>query len=355
MNAALFKRLGLVLAALWWLAVPVNAAVPHEDAVPAYATEQSILQIEKDAPEPGWLSPLSGRSHTFRTTISSSIQEPGVILQRGGNTWRTWRNGPIAFWGGVLLLLVPTAILAFYSRKGTIRLHAPPTGRQIKRFSGWERLVHWVTAITFLILAFTGLLITYGKVTLLPLIGHDAFSVLAMVSKWAHNVSGPLFVVASVVMFFTFLRENFWKRYDWAWIRGAGGFVSGKHIPTGKFNAGSKLWYWGGVVFLGLLVSASGLVLDFVNFGQTRYIIQWANYVHMVAAILYIVASLGHIYIGTIGTEGAYQAMRRGTVDEQWAKEHHEYWYDDVMRTGRDQPGGQPPAGAVGAAARPLS
>ena len=334
------------------LVLPILALanVPHEDAVPAYSAEQTVRQIEQDVPEPGWTSSASGKRHMARNYISSTIDEPTVILPRGGNTWRTLRNGPIAFWSAVLLIGVLVLVAAFYFIVGPTGLKGQPTGRKILRFTGFQRLVHWTTAIVFLVLAFTGLIIMYGKELLIPLLGHDFFSSLAAFSKWLHDFAGPLFVVLSILMFFTFLRENFFKRYDWHWIKGGGGLISKRHIPAGKFNAGEKLWFWGGVTFLGLLISASGLVLDFTNFGQTRYIIQWANYVHIFAAMLYMIATIGHIYMGTIGNEGAYRAMRDGTIDEQWAKEHHELWYDEIKRRG-DQD--VPPPRRAGASPRP--
>jgi formate dehydrogenase subunit gamma len=68
--------------------------------------------------------------------------------------------------------------------------------------------------------------------------------------------------------------------------------------------------------------------------------------VHAIAALLYITISLGHIYMGTIGVEGSYRAMREGVVDEAWAKEHHEIWYNEVKSGKRAAAGGAVPAGA---------
>jgi formate dehydrogenase subunit gamma len=154
-----------------------------------------------------------------------------------------------------------------------------------------------------------------------------------------------VFIVCSVVMFLTFVRDNFFRPWDWEWIKGLGGLLSHKHIPAGYFNAGEKLWFWFGVVLLGLVMSISGLILDFVNFGQTRYLIQLADYLHLAGATLYIAAAMGHIYIGTLGTPGTYEAMRYGTVDEAWAKTHHEIWYEEVKAGAPPTaPSGEPPA-----------
>lgn len=322
----------LLWAALLLASSTVGAAVPHQDAVPAYAEEQTILQLEKDLPEPGWLSPASGRRHGDRHWLVpiGRESESDLILQRGGNTWRTIRNGPLGMLSGVILLLAPLAIFALWRLARPARVEPAEGGKRIERFTRWERLVHWATAISFIVLAITGVLILFGKQLLIPLIGHSAFSWLAIISKYVHNVVGPLFVVCSVVMFFTFVRKNFFNRSDLLWVRKGGGLLTGEHVRAGYFNAGEKLWFWGGVVLLGLLVSISGLVLDFVNFGQTRYIIQLADYLHIGAATLYMAAAMGHTYLGTLGSPGAYEGMRHGSVDANWARAHHRDWYDEV-------------------------
>jgi formate dehydrogenase subunit gamma len=345
---AFLSRQRLLLAILLALLLPAlaHAAVPHKDAVPAYAEEQTILQAEKDTPEPGWASTASGRVHIDRHFIGQYGESEGnVILQRGGNTWRTIRNGPLATISGTLMVATLLAIFAFYQLIGPARLDHPESGHRIQRFTPWQRLIHWTTAISFVLLAITGLIIMFGKKLLLPWMGHEAFSWVAIISKYSHNFIGPLFILCSVAMFFTFLRENLFHRWDWQWIKKGGGLITHQHVPAAYFNAGEKLWFWGGVTLLGLLVSVTGLVLDFVNFGQTRYVLQIANTLHIAGATLYIVAAMGHIYIGTLGTPGAWDAMAHGTVDEEWARAHHEYWYDTVKADQRN--GGAPSDGSL--------
>jgi formate dehydrogenase subunit gamma len=333
--------LATLLALACVLMLPAaRAEVPHKDAQPAYAEEQTMLQAEAGsvAPAPGWDSSASGKVHMDRHFLGQyGASEANVIVQRGGNAWRVLRNGPMATASGAILLAVPLLLLGLYVAVGPTRVEHRESGRRILRFTAWERLVHWSTAISFSVLAITGLLIMFGKL-MIPLIGNTAFSWLAVISKYLHNFIGPLFIVCSVIMFFTFLRRNFFRRIDWLWIRQGGGIVSHKHVPADYFNAGEKLWFWGGVTGLGLLMSVTGLVLDFVTVGQTRYVLQVANILHIAGATLYIAATLGHIYLGTIGTPGAYEGMRYGTVDEEWARAHHEIWYEKVRDTASVQP-----------------
>ena len=267
-----------------------------------------------------------------------------MLIQPQGQTWRALRDGQIAVYGGWTLVVLFLVIMAFYWWKGSLQLHGAPTGRKIERFTPWERSVHWATAISFSVLAVSGIVILFGKSVFLPLIGYTLFSWLALLAKNLHNFLGPLFCVCVFLLFCTFVRNNFFRSYDKLWFRKFGGLLSGHDVPSGKFNAGEKAWFWGGVLFLGVIVSASGLILDFPNFNQTRQTMQISNVVHAVATILFMLGAMGHIYMGTIGMAGAFDAMKTGYVDETWAKEHHEYWYNDV-KSGRVEGKGDAPSG----------
>lgn len=351
----------LLVFTLLLLTTGARAAVPHNSAVPAYAEEQTILQTERDQPEPGYSSAASGREHFDRHFIvpPGFMPEQDLILQRGGNTWRTLRNGPLAAIAGTLILVVPILIFILYRIFGPARLGRPESGHQIQRFSDWDRLTHWATAISFLTLALTGLIVLFGKKVLMPWMGHELFSWIAVIAKYLHNFVGPLFILCSIALFLTFVRRNVFQHRDWIYLRKAGGLFSREHIPVGYFNAGEKIWFWGGVTLLGLVMSITGLLLDFPYFigldiGATRYMLQFANYFHLGGAALYISAAMGHIYLGTLGVPGTYRGMRHGTVDAEWAREHHEQWYSETI-TGGAPPGGTPPAHPIppGAAPRP--
>src|SRR3990170_814410 len=273
-------------------------------------------------------------------------REMGVLVQSAGETWRQIRNGPVTFYGGWLVVLVVLVIAAIYFAKGPVKVHDKPSGRMIERFTLVERWAHWVMGISFVVLGITGLIILFGKHVLLPVIGYTLFAWLSALSKNLHNFVAPLFAVSLLIFIIMFIKDNLPKSYDFSWFAKAPGFFAGKHIPSGRFNGGEKAWFWGGVVVLSLALVGSGAVLLFPNFDQVRSTMQQASVIHMVAGLLVIAASLGHIYLGTIGVEGAYQAMRSGYVDEVWAKEHHEYWYNDVRGGAKSAPGGAVPAGA---------
>ncbi len=264
--------------------------------------------------------------------IQPFVQYPGSRLTNAGEAWRQVRNNWIIPYGGSLLLIALVALALFYFRKGTIRLHGSETGRVIERFTYVERAAHWVNAISFVVLAVSGVIMAFGKFFLLPIIGSTLFGWLAYALKNMHNFIGPLFAVSLLVVFFTFVKDNWPSKEDIAWIMKAGGLFGGSEVPSHRFNAGEKIVFWGGVFFLGLIVVGSGVFLDKIvpAVDYTRANMQVAHMIHGVATVLMMAMFLGHIYMGTIGMEGAYKAMKTGYVDETWAKEHHELWYDDV-------------------------
>ena len=264
--------------------------------------------------------------------IQPFVQYPGSRLTNSGEAWRQVRNNWLIPYGGSLLLIVGLAIGIFYFSKGMIKNHAPDTGRKIERFTPFERAAHWSNAIAFVILAVSGVVMAFGKFFLLPIMGGTLFGWLTYALKNMHNFAGPLFAVSLVIVFLTFLRDNWPQKGDLNWLLKGGGLMSSAEPASNRFNAGEKLVFWGGVFFLGLVVVSSGFVLDKLLPGLVyeRSTMQIAHMVHAIATVLMMAMFIGHIYLGTIGMQDAYKGMRTGYVDETWAKEHHEFWYDDV-------------------------
>ena len=322
-------------------AVLAQAPAP-EDRVKAQQ-ERAVTQPGNNAPV--WREVRGGGGPYTTTTVKG--RETDVLIQSWGDTWRRIRNGPVMFYGGWLLVLAIAAILGLYMWKGPVRLSEPLSGRQMRRFTALEMTVHWTTAISFCLLGITGLIMFFGKHVLLPVMGYTLFAWLTQLSKTLHNFIAPLFIVSVAVMVVIWARDNLWRSYDWRWFgRAWAFFLKSEHIPSGRFNAGEKTWFWAGVLVLSVVMAWSGLVLLFPNFDQTRHTMQEAWIWHATAAMLYIAASLGHIYMGTIGVENTYGNMRHGYCDEIWAKEHHEIWYREVKSGQRQAAGGALPAGA---------
>ncbi len=317
---------------------------PDASADPGYATqtnaERAKVQPGNNAPMwrqvgagvTGYSSLPKDQAPEAGNLIQPFVQYPGSMLTNAGEAWRQVRNNWLIPYGGALLLIVLGAIALFYWRKGTLQLHGAETGRKIERFTAFERSAHWANAIAFSILAISGIVMAFGKFFLHPVIGGTLFGWLAYVMKNLHNFAGPVFAVSLVVVIITFVRDNLPRKEDITWLVKGGGLLGAHEVPSHRFNAGEKVLFWGGVFLLGLIVVASGLVLDKLIPGldYLRSDMQIAHMIHAVATVLMMAMFMGHIYMGTLGMAGAYDAMKTGYVDETWAKEHHELWYDDI-------------------------
>ena len=356
-----------VLTAMLGFGAAVAQPAPAPSAAPAPASggiqSQNIFEVKPEASaDPNYLNQTNGERNKVQpgnnapmwrdvsrgvtgysslplreapeagNLIQPFVKYPGSRLTNAGEAWRQVRNDWIIPYGAALLFVTLLALAIFYFARGSIKLHGAETGRKIERFTPFERATHWSNAIAFVTLAISGIVMAFGKFFLLPIMGGALFGWLTYALKNIHNFMGPLFVVTTIFMIVTFIRSNWPSADDLKWLMRAGGLFGGKEVPSHRFNAGEKVVFWGGVLFLGSIVIASGLFLDKLIPGMAylRGDMQIAHMVHAVATLFMMAMILGHIYIGTLGMQGAYKAMRTGYVDETWAREHHELWYDDI-------------------------
>jgi formate dehydrogenase subunit gamma len=322
---------------------PAGFVAPAEPKLEESNAQRSKTQPGNNAPF--WRDVRSSGNQPGFTTLPGL--EQGVLIQQpadylgfksytAGEAWRQIRNRLIIPYGGALLLIALLGCALLYFAKGPIGGHEAYTGRKIERFTPFERAAHWSNAIAFTLLAVSGLVMAFGKYVLLPVIGSTLFGYLTYLLKNVHNFAGPVFAVSLVVVFLTFVRDNFPRAGDLKWLFKFGGMLGGEHVPSHRFNAAEKVLFWAGVFALGATVVASGLVLDKLVpwVAATRGNMQIALIVHGVSTVLMMAMFAGHIYMGTVGTKDAFKAMRTGYVDEGWATEHHKLWADDV-RAGR--------------------
>ncbi|MGD9387215.1 MAG: formate dehydrogenase subunit gamma [Gammaproteobacteria bacterium] len=260
-------------------------------------------------------------------------QETDVLIQSGGDVWRSVREGPLLRYGGIGLLAVFAAIILFHLIAGTVKLEQR-SGRTITRWTLFERVIHWYTAILFIILGLTGLSLLFGRTVMMPWMGKEAFAAFANVAKPIHDWLAVPFAVGLVLMMVPWIKESLPKAYDFTWLKMGGGYFDrSKHPPAGFVNAGEKLWYW--ILFFGgIVLVASGFFLLFPNFGWERSTMQLAHVAHAISGVALIAFSLGHMYLGTLGNQGTLEGMVSGQVDELWAKAHHNLWYEEVMKHG---------------------
>jgi formate dehydrogenase subunit gamma len=289
-----------------------------------------------------------------RGYVSIPDKKAGRLIQTQGMEWLDWRADELRRWSSYVVAAMLIGLGGFFAVKGRIQVDSGLSGRLIQRFKLHEVIGHWVTAGSFLLLALTGIWLLYGRPLLMPLMGKDAFAVSAEIGKYMHNFGGFVFMAGLLYIFVMWVRHNLWDRYDWNWIRQAGGFLAkGSHPPADKFNFGQKTVFWM-VMGLGGLLSLSGLNL-LMPFWLVDSIeeMQYVQIAHGALGMLMFAAILAHIYIGSVGMQAAFRAMSSGWVDLNWAREHHSVWVDKYMAEGhpeRKGPKSPPPGGSKEAA-----
>jgi formate dehydrogenase subunit gamma len=304
-------------AAVAMVAAPVKAQVnPTADAV----KEQQLLNALKDG------GAIQGQ-------VSIPDKKAANLIHPAGREWREFHTVWLKWIGGIAILGMIALLIIFYMWRGTIRIDGGRSGRTIVRFTGFERFVHWLTASTFVVLGITGLNITFGRALILPWLGAPAFSAWSEWAKIAHNYLSFAFTIGVVLMFLMWIGQNFPTAADVTWFKMGGGMGKGsKHAPAWKFNAGQKLLYW--FIVLGgaaMIITGFILMFPFTN-GLNVSQMELAEVFHGVVGVLFVALIIAHIYLGTLGMEGAFESMSEGTVDVNWAKEHHPLWYDEVKR-----------------------
>jgi formate dehydrogenase subunit gamma len=318
-------RVGLAAAALAFAGIAAaQPATPQQQESARQQVQQNLVQPYNNAPV--WREVRSGEPGF---TQVGAPPDQGVLIQSRGETWRQARV-PVSTIGGLLVALALLSLGGFYALRGPIPVSESGSKMLIQRFRPVDRYAHWTLAIVWVTLAVTGLILTFGKVLLLPILGHTLYSWIAVAAKNIHNFVGPILIVGAVWTFIRFLPNNWLNKEDFVWMTKIVGNLTGHEYPSGKFNGGEKMVFWFVLVLLTPLLIVSGLVLNFPNFGQTRATMQTFNVIHMVLAYVAIAMACVHIYLGTIGMKGAYRAMRNGYVTAEWAKHHHELWYNDV-------------------------
>ena len=315
--------LALLLVALVMPLVPY--AIAELDGTPA--------AVSGVVPNPGtdYWRDVRQRDAPLAGTSQVRGVDTGILISQAGEEWRQYRNEKLvpvsaAILGGMLAIFI-----LYYFIRGKIRIEAGRSGERLRRYTTPEMVVHWLLAISFVILALSGLILLYGRWALIPLLGPEGFSVTATVCKNLHNYVGLFFAVIIPIAFFLYLKDSLFNlKVDSKWFMRAGGYLGGEEPSAQKVNAGQKAWYW--VAMLGgFVLVASGLVLDFPNFQQGREWLQDAHIIHTIASVGVMAFFIVHLYLATIGVEGALESMTTGYVDANWARQHHDLWYEEVQ------------------------
>ena len=317
------------------------------------------IQAADPPPKPPGLTSTSPGAELWRevrqrdgeVTGISQVRSPGanVLVNVSGQAWREYRMQELIPKAGAAILIVLCVIVVFRLLRGRIMLESGRSGLRILRFTTNQRIAHWTTAILFVVLGLTGLTLLLGRSFLIPVFGAQGFGVIANGTKFLHDYLGPVFMFSLTWLFILFVRDNVPSlKIDLQWLLKGGGLF-GKHAHAARYNAGEKLWFWLASI-VGLAVIIRGLVLAFPIFGQTRATMEFYHWVHSIGAIILVVVSFGHIYMGTAALEATFEVMQTGYCDSNWAKEHHDLWYEEVKdseeQVPEQQAGAESPARA---------
>ncbi len=268
--------------------------------------------------------------------VSIADGKAAVLVQSEGDNWRAWRNGPILVVGAIAFWVMFFVVFGFYMIRGRIAIQHGRSGRMVLRFAAVERFGHWLTACSFIVLAVTGVNLLYGKYVLIPLLGKETFATLTQWGKYTHNYVAFAFMAGLLLIFALWVKDNLWDRYDWGWIKKGGGLLfPTEHPPAAKFNFGQKTMFWA-VIISGAILSFTGLNLMFPFVLTDTQGMQWMQAAHATVSQIICMMMVAHIYVGTVGMEDAFHSMSTGYVDENWAKEHHSAWYQEVASAGHE-------------------
>jgi formate dehydrogenase subunit gamma len=312
---AVLKPVFAALALMLVFASPAAAQLSFKPTAEA-VQEDKLLNALKEGDK------ITGR-------VSIPDGNAANLIQPAGRDWRDFHRSKLPWIGGISIIGMLVVLAIFLMARGRIRLHQGFSGKTILRFASFERFTHWLTASCFIVLALSGLNVSFGRTLILPLFGPDAFATMSGWAKLAHNYLAFPFMLGIAIMFLIWIKDNIPGKLDLEWIKQGGGlFSDGKHVPAKRFNAGQKGIFWI-VVIGGALMSVSGWFLLFPYLPGNVTALQFWTVIHAVIAMLFIAAMLAHVYIGSIGMEGAFDAMGTGEVDLNWAKEHHALWVQE--------------------------
>ena len=272
-----------------------------------------------------------------RTTLPDA--RSGVLEQPAGRDWRQFHQVTLRWVAAISILGMLAVLILFYLIRGMVRIENGRSGRTLVRFNAFERFVHWMTASCFIVLAISGLNITFGRELLTPWFGPEMFATWSQWAKYAHNYLSFPFTLGVVLMFLMWIAWNIPSGTDVRWIKEGGGIVGNNHPPARRFNAGQKAIYWV-VVLGGAAAAVTGYLLMFPFYATDIAGMQLAQMVHGIVGVVFIAIMLAHIYIGTIGMQGAFEAMGKGEVDVNWAQQHHSLWLEKEAQKGHIRGGG---------------
>jgi len=230
----LLARFRIIVGAFALLALAISGhavSAQQPTSVDPQASAVKENQLLQEFPR------IQGRG-SIPDTKSYTIEQPA------GRDWRHFHEVTLRWIGAIAILGILALLMIFYLWRGMVRLEIGRSGRSIVRFNAFERFVHWMTAACFIVLAISGLNITFGRPLLLPLMSPEAFTAWSQWAKYAHNYLSFPFTLGVILIFFMWIAGNIPNRVDVEWFKRGGGIVGNDHPPAYRFNGGQKMIYW---------------------------------------------------------------------------------------------------------------
>jgi formate dehydrogenase subunit gamma len=315
---AVLSRLFAAFALVGLLGLAAPAAVAQQvNPTASSVQEEALMQALQEG------QVLSGR-----VTIPDA--KAAALIKPGNKGWAALHTGNMQLLATGIFLGTLGLLAAFYLFRGRIPIDGGRAGRSMRRFDGIERFGHWLVAVSFIVLSLTGLNLLVGTSVIQPLVGEAAFGAMTHWGKMAHNYVSWAFMLGLVLIFVTWVAENVPSKIDLVWLSHAGGLLSDHdHPPARKFNAGQKVIFWS-TILGGAALSYTGVMMLFPTLAGSPADWQFYQLIHSIVSAVLAGVILAHIYIGSVGMEGAFDAMGTGEVDVNWARQHHSLWVEEV-------------------------
>ncbi len=337
-----FSRLalvaGLVLALVFGLA---GAAWSQGEGTPYQDDIRRPGEVQRSPADVGLVAPASPGlgAEMWRDMRSGEsgqvlVLDPkaGILIQAEGETWRRRVGGTVKMFGAWLLLLSALTVAVLYVVRGRTPVRGRSSRRMVERFTRSQRVAHWLTAISFIVLGLTGLNLTYGKAVLMPLMGADRFATLTLYGKYVHNLGGLAFVIGLGMLALLWFPGSRTAKE----VLKARAKANGRDGFTGKYNwlqkASWALFVLGGAL---MVVSGAALLFPFVFDGRAYAgfaEMQQIQLAHAILGLLLIAAVLGHLYYDVLSKRGTVRGILTGRVSEAWARQHHGAWLESVRQ-----------------------
>ena len=199
-----------------------------------------------------------------------------------------------------------------------------PSGTIVSRYTAGARVNHWITAVSLILLAISGLSLYYPSLYFLTALFGGG-----QLTRIIHPWLGCLLLVSFAGLFFRFVRYNLWERTDSVWMSRPRDVLTGHDelLPeVGRYNAGQKLVFWSMTILI-LVLFVTGIVIwdqyffPYTSIEQKRI----AVLIHALAATIAIIVWIVHVY-AAIWVRGTVRAMTKGSVTGGWAWRHHRRW-----------------------------